>query len=529
MSRNIQKFELKPAKTINLKGDFRTLLKEKTLTELESSSQRKSIKRFSSQKIDLNSFGVKKLNIKPKVELPRVKQIPIIRKVTYNKYSPLTTIYAEINRSKKEINSYIKEGKKVCSSLEKEKNKTIIRLNFSPLKTHSKSKTLLTQSTLFESPQMNKTKSILSNNDKVKKIKIEKLNIKNDNKEEEEHLSRRSSISTRAKYKTIEVNKGRFKTYFISYIPKWHLKNHLINIKASKEVIESIDFQKNIFTDEILILLDNLSDYKKKYIINEGLFYYFYNTSLKNQRTINKLLEETIGLLIEICYLLLNEYSKNLDKFIENIQQRPNINEEKYVDNENEEFKINIKKFVDCSNFIKVCFDSYENILLYDKECLLTTKQFYKLMQYLQRARYNTGQLKYLTKSIFMNFNNDDKIVNRFLKEMKIYRNKKKNIDYNIKINDDMEENLDVYNYKPLILKETEEQNKLKRINIALEKDFSQVKRHYHPKHLNFNSKLVNDLLKYATSNFRSQILSERIIQRFKKREREENLNLNVE
>jgi hypothetical protein len=128
-----------------------------------------------------------------------------------------------------------------------------------------------------------------------------------------------------------------------------------------------------------------------------------------------------------------------------------------------------------------------------------------------------------------MNFNNDDKIVNRFLKEMKIYRNKKKNIDYNIKINDDVEENLDFYNYKPLILKETEEQNKLKRINIALEKDFSQVKRHYHPKHLNFNSKLVNDLLKYATSNFRSQILSERIIQRFKKREREENLNLNVE
>ena len=126
MSRNIKKFELKPAKTINLKGDFRTLLKEKALTELESSSQRKSIKRFSSQKIDLNSFGVKKLNIKPKVELPRVKQIPIIRKVIYNKYSPLTTIYAEINRSKKEINSYIKEGKKVCSSLEKEKIKQLL-------------------------------------------------------------------------------------------------------------------------------------------------------------------------------------------------------------------------------------------------------------------------------------------------------------------------------------------------------------------------------------------------------------------
>ena len=47
-------------------------------------------------------------------------------------------------------------------------------------------------------------------------------------------------------------------------------------------------------------------------------------------------------------------------------------------------------------------------------------------MQYLKRARLNSGQLKYFTENIFNNFNNDDKIVNRFLKEMKIYKLKAK-------------------------------------------------------------------------------------------------------
>ena len=539
MSRNL-KHDYKPSKTINFKPDFKSLFRETTLTETDSNKKEK-IRRLTSEKINTDNLNIKKLNKEVTINLPRVKQPQIMRTVYYKKYFPLTTIYAEIDRSKKEIDSYIKEGKKICLSLEKNRNHTESNLLFSPSNFHSKSKTLLTQSTFFESPRLQKKKNIFSNNDILsdrkniinlnnssKKILLKKIeNNLNDNYDE--HESRRTSISSRAKYQTIEVNKGREKSYVVSYIPRWHFKNQLINIKASKEVIESLDFQKNIFSDEILILLDNLSDYKKKFIMDEGLCYYFYNTSLKNQRTLNKLLEETIGLMIEICYLLLNEYSNELDKFIANIQERPNVNDDKFVENENEEFKINIKKFVDCSNFVKVCFDCYENILLYDKECLLKAKQFYKIMQFLQRARLNTGELKYMTENLFNNFNKDDKIVNKFMNDMKEYRNKKKfkNIPNTKK---KISNNYDFYNYKgPVILKETQELNKIKRLNIALDKDFSQNKQNYHPKHLNFNSRLVNGLLKYATKNFRAQILSERIIQRFKEKEREENLNLDID
>ena len=540
MSRNL-KLNYKSCKTINFKPDFKSLLRESTLSETDT-NQKEKTRRLTSEKFDTAKLNIKKINKEETINLPRVKQPQIMRTVYYKKYFPLTTIYAEIDRTKKEIDSYIKEGKKICSSLERNRNHTESSLLFSPSSFHSKSKTLLTQSTFFESPRLQKKKNIFSNNDilsdrknlNINKIKIPKKNLiikieNNLNDNYDEHESRRTSISSRAKYQTIEVKKGREKSYVVSYIPRWHFKNQLINIKASKEVIESIDFQKNIFSDEILILLDNLSDYKKKFIMDEGLCYYFYNTSLKNQRILNKLLEETIGLMIEICYLLLNEYSNELDRFIANIQERPNVNDNKFVENENDEFKINIKKFVDCSNFVKVCFDCYENILLYDKECLLKTKQFYKIMQFLQRARLNTGELKYMTENIFNNFNKDDKIVNKFMKDMKEYRNKDK-VKKNQNIKKKVIDNYDFYNYKgPVILKETQELNKIKRLNIALDKDFNQVKQNYHPKHVNFNSRLVNGLLKYATKNFRAQILSERIIQRFKEKEREENLNLDID
>jgi hypothetical protein len=437
----------KTSKTLNFKENFKNLFESKTMKE-EKETENEKIKQFKSEKLDLNKLKTKKLS---SLSINQIKQPQTMRTIKYIKYSPLTTIYSEIERAKREIESYMKEGKKVCASIEKKKIENYKKSFHSPQITQygkSKRKMFLTQSTFYETPQIKKTRNVFSNdiqapnterksiinvndlkkiinNKKNEKVKNFNLTTINNNNEEEKN-SRKTSISIKDKYNTVEVNKGRMKSFVVNYIPKWHFKNEYINIKASKEIIKSSDFQKNIFYDEISVLLDNLNIYKKKFIMNEGLCYYFYNTTLKNQRIINKLLEETCGLLIEISYLLLNDYAEDIDKFVANVQEKPNSKDDKYVENENEEFKINIKKFIECCNFIKICFDCYDNILLYDKLCLLNTKNFYTIMQYLKRARLNSGQLKYFTENIFNNFNNDDKIVNRFLKEMKIYKLKAK-------------------------------------------------------------------------------------------------------
>ena len=163
MSRNL-KHDYKPSKTINFKPDFKSLFRETTLTETDSNKKEK-IRRLTSEKINTDNLNIKKLNKEVTINLPRVKQPQIMRTVYYKKYFPLTTIYAEIDRSKKEIDSYIKEGKKICLSLEKNRNHTESNLLFSPSNFHSKSKTLLTQSTFFESPRLQKKKNIFSNND----------------------------------------------------------------------------------------------------------------------------------------------------------------------------------------------------------------------------------------------------------------------------------------------------------------------------------------------------------------------------
>ena len=87
--------------------------------------------------------------------------------------------------------------------------------------------------------------------------------------------------------------------------------------------------------------------------MNEGLCYYFYNTTLKNQRIINKLLEETCGLLIEISYLLLNDYAEDIDKFVANVQEKPNSKDEKYVEMKMKNLKLILKNLLNAVILLK--------------------------------------------------------------------------------------------------------------------------------------------------------------------------------
>lgn len=355
----------KTSKTLNFKENFKYLFESKTMKE-EKETENQKIKQFKSEKLDLNKLKTNKLS---SLSIGQIKQPQTMRTIKYIKYSPLTTIYSEIERAKREIESYMKEGKKVCASIEKKKIENYKNSFHSPQITQygkSKRKMFLTQSTFFETPQIKKTRNVFSNDfqspnterksiinvNDIKKIINNKKNenVKNynfttiNNNNEEEKNSRKTSISIKDKYNTVEVNKGRMKSFVVNYIPKWHFKNEYINIKASKEIIKSSDFQKNIFYDEISVLLDNLNIYKKKFIMNEGLCYYFYNATLKNQRIINKLLEETCGLLIEISYLLLNDYAEDIDKFVANVQEKPNSKDDKYVEMKMKDLKLILKK-----------------------------------------------------------------------------------------------------------------------------------------------------------------------------------------
>ena len=154
---------LKTSKTINYSPEKKTLIKEETIKEIEVEERKKKtkIKRYISEKLDLAKLKLKKQST---LGLPLLREAQTSRIIKYKKYSPFTTIYAEINRSKREINSYIKEGRQFVYSNERKRKKTEVNLYFSPQTTHTekfRNNMLLTQSTFFQTPETRKKKIYL--------------------------------------------------------------------------------------------------------------------------------------------------------------------------------------------------------------------------------------------------------------------------------------------------------------------------------------------------------------------------------
>ena len=96
--------------------------------------------------------------------------------------------------------------------------------------------------------------------------------------------------------------------------------------------------------------------FQSKFIVNKTLNRdYEKLLSNKSKTVINFLLEETIGLFIEIYYLLLSNYSTYIEKYISNPIERKTKQSVKNVDNEKKEFKINLTNIYESYIFLKVC------------------------------------------------------------------------------------------------------------------------------------------------------------------------------
>ena len=398
---------------------------------------------------------------------------------------------------------------------------------------------------------LNLSKKDLNLSKKDLNLSKKDLNLKNLSKKELKNISRKNLKENTKKSTTksnlnsnnsnsfssfsssfISENNNRKKTYVVNYIPKWHLKNKIIQIKMSKEIISNQESQINLINDQICILNDNIRKYKSNFFTDKNLVNLFKNSAENIQIKINKLLEETIGLIIEISYLLLIDYDSLIDKFISNPMLKPTHNHDKFVEDEIEEFKENVQIFNQSSNFLNVCFDSYLIITKDSLDFIIKKYNFIKIIQFLERCRLNISNLFYTTKNIYKKFEEDEKIVNNFLKSIEKYKNdvynkimnneKPKKNNINNYHNRNFSGGIDIFNYKgPKNLRLTMEREKKHRLEIALgtPEKFRQFK---FAKKFDINSKLVDDLLKYSTPEFRQQIFCERIIQRFKEKENQQ-------
>ena len=349
-----------------------------------------------------------------------------------------------------------------------------------------------------------------------------------------------------------DITISRTKTYYVEYDPKWYIKNKLIKTRFEKDTITNPLLQKKLIDDELVLLFDNMKLFQSKFIVNKTLNRdYEKLLSNKSKKVINILLEETIGLFIEISYLLLNNYSTDIEKYISNPIARKTKQSVKKVDNEKKEFKINITNIYESYIFLKVCYETYKIILNTKKDFYINKNNFEILFQYLDRARFDLSKICSELNILYQEPNQDDKklidrCMNRIKKNhIKIFNALKsedesggKNSQFNSKsfsrtkflkyFNNKYKSKIDChqkfglfnsgidsFNYNgPKKLKLNEQQLVNVRINKAFGGNSRNLKLKHFPK-FDINSRLVNNLMKYATNKFKNDIISERIRQRF--------------
>ena len=117
-------------------------------------------------------------------------------------------------------------------------------------------------------------------------------------------------------------NKVRYKTYFIEYESDWYYKNKFIKKRIDKNMVLNPHFQKSIIIDEIALIFENMKIFQSQYLVDKNLPQYFNKISWYTQKNLNLNLEEAIGLLTEISYLLLNDYENIIQNFISNPIER---------------------------------------------------------------------------------------------------------------------------------------------------------------------------------------------------------------
>jgi len=349
-----------------------------------------------------------------------------------------------------------------------------------------------------------------------------------------------------------DITISRTKTYYVEYDPKWYIKNKLIKTRFEKDTITNPLLQKKLIDDELVLLFDNMKLFQSKFIVNKTLNRdYEKLLSNKSKKVINILLEETIGLFIEISYLLLNNYSTDIEKYISNPIARKTKQSVKKVDNEKKEFKINITNIYESYIFLKVCYETYKIILNTKKDFYINKNNFEILFQYLDRARFDLSKICSELNILYQEPKQEDKklidrCMNRIKKNhIKIFNalksedksnNKKSqfnsksfsrtkflkyfNNKYKSKIDCHQKfglfnSGIDSFNYNgPKKLKLNEQQLVNVRINKAFGGNSRNLKLKHFPK-FDINSRLVNNLMKYATNKFKNDIISERIRQRF--------------
>jgi hypothetical protein len=400
-------------------------------------------------------------------------------------------------------NKYQQYNPKTLCSLfrsEIEKGKTIIREEFDYTKerldkfckkSDNKNNEELDKVAIKEklNKKMNlQAKSFLLNSNKLElelpSIRLKSLFVNKENlsifnrKSQEGEITERSETKINEFYKELEKKKlqdnnknsyNRRKTYEIDYIDNWYVKNNFMPTKINSNLTNNIEFQSNILIDQIKVLMDNILHFRTKFLNDRILIHVFRNLNMNKKIKMNKVLEETCGLILRISNGILIDFSKFLEKFVAIQPPNPEKIQTKIIEDEEITFKENCNLLVEISIFLKSCYEVYTTLTKQVDDMNLNRRSLIEILQFLDRARLNVSTLICSTHNYRENYKKDINLYHKYRQTIcKLYGEK----DEEEKLKDEEKEFKKFIEIKkqktPYEVKINEENERAKRLNKVL-------------------------------------------------------------
>lgn len=452
-----------------------------------------------------------------KKEKERNKLITLYNKTCFN--SKMSILFADITQSVHQYSNNISKSRTLLKQAQKS-TYNIFPKKLKPPSQQSKFP-FLTSSQMMKSQSLPKSQFLqtkLTSNQSLSSLRLNKDLQSTKTNLVTKALSHTSKSSSTNSIFDIYTRKKNFK---VRYDRDWYKKNGLpIPNDISPNVLCDKEYQRTIITNEITIILDNISKFKVSILEMISAHIHSNNITQVYIAKLNMIIEETCGLLLAIS----NDLLYDLEKYILNTNMVSPVFPKEMIDNndisydEIKSFDINIKIFNECLLFIS---SSYEMFLLLSKQVddyVINFTRMKRLKQFLSRVRLTTSAMSITAKRYANDCDNDNDAFDKYFFQMTKCANDK--IEERKNILKDMNERF----RDRLKMKFNEEVEKNRRLNNALcgrsnDKEFEEKKRllaKKSEKHIDLSSRIISKMMMYMTPERKKEIMGERLLQQFK-------------
>ena len=190
----------------------------------------------------------------------------------------------------------------------------------------------------------------------------------------------------------------RVKNFKVEYIKDWEINEGLIETRNNKKnILNDIEYQKQIISNEIMIILDNFEKFNP-YIKQLSREIKSGNINENFIKKLNIQIETTSALLMKIGHLIIRQYEYYIYENEKKKPINPKMKGNYMVKNEKNEFSKNLIIFNESINFLNCTFHIYNSIMNQVEIYCIPFKKMVQLRQFLSRGRYGIGNIIFTVK-----------------------------------------------------------------------------------------------------------------------------------